>query len=676
MKKLLRIIGTVLGLLVVVSYFAFSTYFFSPFEGGFDADVSGLVPRKVQFFTAKAHLDRDFDPFPRLAAADDFALDKTWSSVLQSPEYTGLMEAVGVEEALAQIEAAAGQLPLGLGPLEVFGGEELAIAGELNGEDLSKADWAAYGSINWAGKLAIEALRYPSLANLEAQGIQAEDKGRYVTLTGSALPRPIHVGRIRDVGIFGTGEELVASAFELENKQYQDSILLRDEYRAFVQTDRRSPDGDDIELFCNLRGVFGEMGIDAAWPDQKADTFFPKFAGQYFQLNSLNQVSGFLDVDRGVRLDLHASLSSELISPHMKKHYALDGIGHEDLLQNAARMAPADSAVFMYLNADMGDLLDETLAAMEPAMKQAIEDQFRSTGRYRQLSELVRQLDSALKDRCVLIMRTNDYPPDPDGPPHNDETVFATALVFWLQGRSGSETMIQLRELIGQQGQLFGLKGKQRSDGSFEPGYYFHKSEGYEIREFWSELIPGTGVIATANATGMCIISNSFDMTGHLLKTLNRGEAEYPRLSDRPDFQGLMMDSIPTADLVAWVNPEELAETLEVRVPQAARDTVRVDWKTERSRAQAKVLREELGGKQPQQLSAEEERRYERRVNELLDEVEAEAQRLQGGEALERMTRQVAWLKGAKAFMLMASFAPREVELSLRMIAPLDSGRE
>ena len=38
MKKLLRIIGTVLGLLVVVSYFAFSTYFFSPFEGGFDAD--------------------------------------------------------------------------------------------------------------------------------------------------------------------------------------------------------------------------------------------------------------------------------------------------------------------------------------------------------------------------------------------------------------------------------------------------------------------------------------------------------------------------------------------------------------------------------------------------------------------------------------------------------------
>ena len=57
-------------------------------------------------------------------------------------------------------------------------------------------------------------------------------------------------------------------------------------------------------------------------------------------------------------------------------------------------------------------------------------------------------------------------------------------------------------------------------------------------------------------------------------------------------------------------------------------------------------------------------------------EVEEEAERVQGGAALARMTRQVAWLKGAKAFLVMASFAPREVELSLRMIAPLASGRD
>jgi hypothetical protein len=40
------------------------------------------------------------------------------------------------------------------------------------------------------------------------------------------------------------------------------------------------------------------------------------------------------------------------------------------------------------------------------------------------------------------------------------------------------------------------------------------------------------------------------------------------------------------------------------------------------------------------------------------------------------MQRQVAWLEGARAFLLMVSFAPREVELSLRLIAPLQSGRD
>jgi hypothetical protein len=98
--------------------------------------------------------------------------------------------------------------------------------------------------------------------------------------------------------------------------------------------------------------------------------------------------------------------------------------------------------------------------------------------------------------------------------------------------------------------------------------------------------------------------------------------------------------------------------------------------KRARPGAQAKVLREEFGGRQPQQLNADEEERYKQRVNEVLDAVEEEAVRVQGGAALERMERQVSWLKGARAFLLLASFAPREVELSLRLVAPLQAGRE
>ncbi|MDE0891696.1 MAG: hypothetical protein OSB14_05895, partial [Planctomycetota bacterium] len=535
------------------------------------------------------------------------------------------------------------------------------------GAELADADWAIYGSINWAGKFGVEALRHSSISNLKGMGFTSVQKDNYVTISGGGLARPLHIGRLLDVGIIGTGEALVADAFELENRQYQDSMLLRDEYRAFVQSERRSPDGDDLEIFCNLRGVCEDLGVSAAWPDQKADTFLPKFAGQFFQLNSLNQVSGFLDVDEGIRMDLHASLSSELISSTMKKHYAIDGISGEDLMKNAARMAPADSAAFIYFNGDVGDLLDEALRAMEPAMRQAIEDQFRSTGRYKRISELVEQLDKAFKDRGVIIMRTNDYRDDPEGPPHNDEPVFATALVFWLQGRTGEESIIQLRELIGQQGRQFGLKGRKQD----EVGYYKNVVDGYEIREFWSELIPGTGVIATVNAAGMCIISNSFDMTGHLLKTFSRGGSEYPRLSERPEFRALVNDSLQSSDLVAWIDPRELVETLEKRVPQAARDSVQIDWQSERARGQAKLLREEFGGRRLQQLTAEEDARLKQRLDALLDEIEREKVSVQGGATLARMKRQVGWLKGARALLLEASFASREIDLSLRLVAPL-----
>jgi hypothetical protein len=671
MKKFLRILGILSALLLLVGYFAFSTYFFSPFEGSLGVDVAGLVPRRVQFFAAKARLDTVFDPFPRIAAAEAFSADETWSSILSSPEYNDLIGSLGVNEALTQIDDITGQLPLGAskaGLLEIFGGQEFALAGELKGAELADADWAIYGSVNWAGKLAIEALRHPSISNLKGQGFTSVQKENYVTISGGGLDRPLHIGRLLDVGIIGTGEALVADVFELEARQFQDSMLLRDEYRAFVQSERRSPDGDDLELFCNLRGVCEELGIEAAWPDQKADTFLPKFAGQFFQLNSLNQVSGFLDIDEGVRMDLHASLSSELISSTMKKHYAIEGISGDDLMKNAARMAPADSSVFAYFNGDVGDLLDEASRAMEPAMRQAIEDQFRSTGRYKRLSELIEQLDKAFKDRCVLIMRTNDYPDDPDGPPHNDEPVFASALVFWLQGRAGEESIIQLRELIGQQGRQFGLKGREKD----EVGYYKNIVDGYEIREFWSELIPGTGVVATVNAAGMCIISNSFDMTGHLLKTFSRGGREYPRLSERPEFRALVNDSLMTADLVAWVDPRELTETLELRVPQAARDSVQIDWPSERAKAQTELLREEFGGRPAQQLTADEAARLKQRVNVLLDEVERERVSVQGGETLARLKRQVGWLKGARAFLLEASFASREIDLSLRLVAPLE----
>ena len=50
------------------------------------------------------------------------------------------------------------------------------------------------------------------------------------------------------------------------------------------------------------------------------------------------------------------------------------------------------------MHAGIGDLLRQMFASMEPAMRQTIEDAFRSTGKYQNLQQLVAQLDASVKD--------------------------------------------------------------------------------------------------------------------------------------------------------------------------------------------------------------------------------------------------------------------------------------
>ena len=55
-SRLLRIAAILLGVLLFAGFFAFTTFFYSPFEGALEEDVAALVPRDVDFFVARADL--------------------------------------------------------------------------------------------------------------------------------------------------------------------------------------------------------------------------------------------------------------------------------------------------------------------------------------------------------------------------------------------------------------------------------------------------------------------------------------------------------------------------------------------------------------------------------------------------------------------------------------------
>ena len=157
-KRLLRIFAILLLVALFAGYFAFSTFVFSPTEGDYEPDVSTLVPRDVDFFVAKSELRRDFDGDLRLRVQGELEATPAWQAWVGSPEHAALQQELRLDEKLAEVRAELGKL--GVDPLRIVGGRDLALAGYFRGPTFESADWAAWARCNWMGKLAVAALRY------------------------------------------------------------------------------------------------------------------------------------------------------------------------------------------------------------------------------------------------------------------------------------------------------------------------------------------------------------------------------------------------------------------------------------------------------------------------------------------------------------------------------------
>ena len=320
----------------------------------------------------------------------------------------------------------------------------------------------------------------------------------------------------------------------------------------------------------------------------------------------------------------------------------------------------------MYVHAPVTDFLNMVFASCEPALRQNLEDALRNTGKYANLAKLIAELDASLKDRAAVIIRPNDYPPDPDGPPHNDAPVPAMALVLWPKD---VEPLNALRQLIGEQGSKFGLRGRRAED----PGFFKNNEAGYETREYWSELIDGTGVVVTANAADLTIVTNSLGMMGHLLKTYTQRSDKYPSLADDPRFHALVQSALPQANLIAWANPQTAAPILRNRARRVAENSFTVDNAQERPRIESKVLRESFGGRSAGELSPEEQADFEAKIGA---EMRAMRQRLKDEQVPALMADQerwISWMEAATGALLVLALDPKSFDLSLRITAPLEA---
>ncbi len=663
-SRILRITLIALGVFLFAAYFAFTTLFFNPLESDLEVDVAALAPRDVDFFAARSNLEDAISDFPRLEIQDRLDKSPGWQAWVASPEYAALDQEMKISETLESLRTAAGDLPLGKEPQDLFGGGDIAVAGYFRGRGLESADWAVYGRANWMGKLAASAVFRPTWFGLESRGLRVAINGNVASIEGGGLTRKLFVTRIQDVVIVATQAELAQAAHDLKARSYTDSVYQSAVYFDHVQrATQRSNERDELEVVVDVPKLLTAIALPEPWPDTRAQDFLPAFLGRVIQASSLKTMAGVVQAGEGASLDLYSDLNSERLTTEMQRIYRARGFSRDELLGSAAAMAPADSGLFVYFHAGIADVLKLARDAAEPALRSNVEDTFHNTGKFPKLDDLIAHLDASFKGRAAIIVRPNDYPADPEGPPNDGTPVPAWAIVLWSKDVA---KIVDLRDTIGSKGALFGLQGRKPG----EPGYFNNTESGFEIREFWSPLVPGTGMIATCNANELTIISNSFRMLGHILKTNALGGERFPRLSDEPTFQALVRSSLPNGNVFVWANPRSISPILRASARDRAAQSIVIDWAAERARVRAKLMRESFAGKSTP-LGAEDQARLDELEEAEIRRIESRIQGEQVPAIMAREERTFTYAEQITAAMAILALNPKNLELSVRVLAPL-----
>lgn len=675
-----RILATVLGLVLFIGYFAFSTFLFAPHESDFEYDVSGLVPKGVDFFFAKAELIDDFGEFPQLAVANDMKDNASFQALLESPQWNDFKTERDLDTSLADLKAQVEQIPLGIAPLDVFGGEDLAIAGYFRGSAFADADWAAYGRVNWVGKMG-EALL--SRGWLAVDGTVTRSEG-VTKLEGGQFARPHFVTRVQDVVIIGTSEELVASARDLSARSGVGSLLGSSDYADNVFQAKRHASRDELEVMVDVRDLLRNLGHEGELPDSNADAFVPSFLGKVFQIPNCKKLMGVIGLREGLQVDLQGDLISESITADQNSIYMRKGFGHDEVLKDIAMVAPANSALFVYLHGPIDILLRQALRSLEPATYNLLEQNIQQTGAYPSLDALIDHLSGGLANRLALIVAPNNFDSTDEAgkePPNDGQVVFFTSIVVWYS--DGGSRVEELRKLIGSNQRIFGIQGREPNS----TGHFTNNIDGTLLHEFWSLMSPGTGVwcnfnrdIPGGNRTGRSYIFNNHNAAGVLSRTYSLGQSGgYPRLSERLDFQALLDESIPSANMMVWWNPQTSAETLLQQVDQKARSQVQselsgagMDWGPIRREIEQSILNTRWPGQSRSTLTPEQATEFDDLVNTALGQRRTEliSQNIPALKA--DMTRNIEISQMMNAALIMLKLDPRNYHLSIRSVVPVD----
>ena len=511
-KKWFRVLALSLAIVLVLLALFVAAFVVNPFEGSL-ADMRGVVPRDVDFFLRKRNLAQDFPSgrFPEPVFWAELTASEAWRQFQTGPIAQDLRQK-GIERSIGELRDALRLVhDQSRGFVDVVKdalGREVEIAGKFKNGRSEDTEWCAYLRVSTSLVAACNLLQYGFVQDMVKKG------GTNVRPDGDMLlfepqgGKPIWLARYKDCVFAGNSKEFVARSFRLASLPDGESLGRSADYVDGVESrlidwEKRTKVGlaNAVEVYLRPDQADTVLKLADRWPSEKAqDDMNERVLAKFLNLKGWRFLTGGLIFE-----DKSLSLLAKVDLDHNKhvgiqsEFFKAEAQDRKLWLDPFLTLVPADACAFAALRMPVGAFLREMFEALEPAMRDELNNAARKTGKYPGgIPELIESVSLSFLPRTGFVFRKNV--PDKDIPVAEPSAVPQIAWVFWTQDNA-KQPIKAFIETLYQHVDTFRLKAYQLS--------MTNDRKGDAAGEFANPQIPGTGEFAMILFDRFFILSNS-----------------------------------------------------------------------------------------------------------------------------------------------------------------------
>jgi hypothetical protein len=616
-----------LVILLVVAYFAMTTFIFNPIEPA-APPFQDAVPSNCHFFVRKVGLSKDF-PLPDTVVTPRGEQATLWRAFEEGK--LGVPAATVKEWMQQYDDMAKAAASSHIDPLSDFLGREVCIAGRFPEKGgLQGTKYCIYLRVSWKIRAAMGLGKYEYFRRKFAPDLQIDINSDGVWKVGGAGAKELFVYRSGDLVMVSNDDGWIREARNLlidregcfgVSSKFAEDIRLKLESHA-----GGGALPSNIQFYADLDAYRKAAGAAHPFPDPKSADYGERALAGFYSQEFLKDVAGVVRFEttprRRITLEVTCRTDAEKLDAFGKRIYQ-DKWNHQLTSQDLrllAEMTPQAAFAAGAFGLSGGDLSRQAEALLTVEDRRALDSVLRNTGKYDSAKALADDFGTCVGDRIIAIFRENNYPheekdPKGDGPD--------PAMAFILPQRS-PEKIRQMQDFFL----------KNRSQFGVEETYHWDLDGGYKLLEYYSPVVPGTGEIAVlplgADEKSNVIISNQ----AKLIRSIHKVFAASNYADDRPMgesgfYRDLMEDQKgKPLNFVFLANGPKLATALKKYIPYWAGVGSMLDperMKAERPALFAKLLKQKYPQFTPENCPDKEKEEVEGLVDEEMSMMAAQA---------------------------------------------------